>query len=126
MGGKLTIHREAHKRKPYKRKSGVKVKGAEVKGSTFEIKDRGKPGRTPKSERFFHPKVHTGWEAGMPAEKRRRLVKKAHEGDLLASGRSMVALANVQHRINPDVAQKARADADYFFRELARRKKKKR
>jgi hypothetical protein len=113
---KLTVHRDSHKRGPYTRKDKVKVRGAKVKGSTFKIKDRGAPGRTPKSQQFFHPKVHTGWKADMPMAERRRLVWKAHKGDLLASARSMQALSNVQREINPDVAVKARSDAVYFFR----------
>ena len=104
MRAKLIVHRDSHKRKSVK-----------VKGSTFEIKDRGKLGRTPKSQQFFRPKVHTGWKADMPASKRRGLVLKAHKREFLASARSMQALSNIQHRINPDVAAKAKADADYFL-----------
>jgi hypothetical protein len=110
---KLRVKRKAHKRN-----------GTKIPASTFLIKDRGKKGRTPEEDRFFQPEVHTGWKAGMSAEKRRRLVKKAHKSDLLAAGRSMQALANVQHRINPDVAKKAKSDADYFYRLHAKRKKK--
>jgi hypothetical protein len=113
---KLRVRRKAYKRKPYTRKGGVRVEGAKVPATTFSIKDRGKPGRTPEEERFFDPQVHTGWKADMPAGKRRNLVRRAHKGDILASARAMQALANVQHRINPDVARKAKADADYFFR----------
>lgn len=69
-----------------------------------------------KVQRFFHPKVETGWKADMPMDKRRRLMLRAHGGDYLASGRAMTALANVQKRINPEVAKKAHADAEYFYK----------
>jgi len=121
---KLRVKRKAHKRKAYTRKGGVRVKASRVPATTFSVTDRGKPGRTPEEERFYHPKVHTGWKADMSAEERRRRVKSAHKGDLLASARSMQALSNVQHRINPGVAAKAKADADYFFRLNAKRKRR--
>lgn len=113
---KLRVRRKSYIRKAYTRKDGTRVKASRVPSSSFRIKDRGKKGRTPKSGQFYHPKVKTGWEAGMPMEERRRKVLGAHKGDALASGRGMIALSNVQHRINPDVAKKARSDADYFFR----------
>lgn len=71
--------------------------------------------------RFFHPKVHTGWEKGMPAAKRRRLVLKAHKGSYLSSARSMQALANVTQ--DGPTADKAHADAKYFYREYKRSKR---
>lgn len=109
------------KRKAYTAiRDGKKVKVS--KSKSFLIKDRGAKGRTPESEKFFEPKVHTGWQADMPAEERRRKVLRAHKSDALAAARSMQALSNVQHRINPDTAQKAKSDADYFFA-LNRKKK---
>jgi hypothetical protein len=116
MRRKLKVRRKGYRRGAYTRKGGVRVKESKVSGSSFSIRDRGKPGRTPKSQRFFHPKRHTGWRADMPAERRRSLVKSAHGGNLLSSARSMQALANVQRRINPSVSAKAKSDADYFFR----------
>ena len=116
---KLRINRKAHTRK-----GCASTKTIRVPRTTFLIKDRGAKGRTPEEDRFFEPKVRMGWKADMPAGKRRRLAKKAHKGDLLATGRSMIALANVQHRINPSVAAKAKADANYFFRLYAKRGRK--
>jgi hypothetical protein len=52
----------------------------------------------------------------MPVKKRRALVVKAHKGDYLAAARSMLALANIQIRINPAVSREARKDADFLFR----------
>ena len=99
----ITIHR-----KGYTRKDGVRVKA-----STFQVKDKGARGRTPKSERWYAPKVHSGWEKGMPLTKRRGLVLRAHKGDVLASARAMQALAN----ITTDTATRraAQSDAKYFY-----------
>lgn len=119
----LTVKRKAYKRKPYTRKGGVHVKGTSIPKATFKIKDKGKKGRTPKSQQFYHPKVKTGWESDMPMAKRRRLALKGHKGDELATARGLLALSNVQKRINPEVSRKARADADYFFG-LNRKKKR--
>jgi len=97
------------KRKAYKRKDG-----SMVKATTFKIRDRGKKGRTPKSEQFFHPKTHTGWKKGMALSTRRGKVLKAHGNSFLAAARSMQLLANVTN----DAATRhaARADALYFFK----------
>ncbi len=110
---KLRVDRKAYKRKAYRRKDGTVVKSTRIKRSISLVTDRGKKGRTPESQQFFHPKVHTGWEKDMSAEERRRRVLSAHKGDELAAGRSMQALANV----TTDSATKsaARADALYFY-----------
>lgn len=113
---KLRVHRKAYKRKSYVRKDGVRVSRAKVPKTTFKIKDRGKKGRTPKAKRFFEPRVKTGWKKGMPASERRRLVLSAHKGDVLASGRSSQALANVT--TDRETKSAARADAQHFFRQL--------
>jgi len=105
-------------RKAYTRKDGTRVKA-----TTYKIKDRGARGRTPKAKRWFEPSVETGWEADMPMIKRRRLALRAHKGNELATARGLLALSNVQKRINPVVSRKARSDADYFF---ARHKKTRR
>lgn len=97
------------------RKAYIRKDGTRVKGTTFKIKDRGAKGRTPKAERWYEPGVETGWKADMPMAKRRRLALRAHKGDELATARSLLALSNVQKRINPVVSRKARSDADYFF-----------
>lgn len=112
---KLIVRRKAYTRKAYVRKDGTRVKASRVGSSTFSVKDRGKRGRTPESLKFYEPKVKTGWEADMPEERRRRLALRAHKGDVLATGRGLQALSNIQHRINPTVSRKAKADADYFF-----------
>jgi len=103
---KLTV-----RRKSYTRKDGTRVKSA-----TFEIKDRGARGRTPKKKRWFEPGEPLGWVADDPMDKRRRIALRHRGGDYLATARALLALANVQKRINPAVSRKARADANYFFR----------
>ncbi len=109
---KLLIDRKAHKRKAHKR-DGTHVKSSSVGRARFRTKD--KPGRTPKSKRWYEHKVETGWEKGMPTMKRRRLVLRAHKGDYLASGRAMQALVNVT--TDKPTRVRARSDALYFFRE---------
>jgi hypothetical protein len=112
--GKLTVKRKGYKRKAYKRKGGVRVKASKVKGSSFSVRDRGKPGRTPKSQRFFHPKRHTGWRKTQSVTTRRRLMLKAHGGDYLAAARALIALHNVT--TDAETKRLAYADADFFFR----------
>ena len=96
------------KRKAYIRKGGTKVKA-----TSFKIKDRGAPGRTPKSKQFYHPKVHSGWSKDMPMAERRRLALRAHKGNYLSAARSLQALSNVT--TDKTTKQKAAADAKYFF-----------
>jgi hypothetical protein len=110
---KLKINRKPYHRKSYVRKDGTRVKASDVKGSSFSVKDRGKPGRTPKSEQFYHPKVEMGWHKGQSATTRRRLALKAHGGDNLATARALQALANVT--TDSTTARLARQDALYFY-----------
>jgi len=77
-------------------------------------KDTGKPGRTPKSERWLPKLEVTGWQHDLPPEERRHLVLEANDYDYLKSAREMQALANVQ--TNKSVKAKMRADAHYFFK----------
>jgi len=82
--------------------------------------DVGKPGRTPISERWYHPKVETGWEKDMPAEERRKLMLDAHGGDYLAAARALQALANVTQ--DRTTRARAAADARYFYLEYRKYK----
>lgn len=72
-----------------------------------------------RKQKWYHPKVETGWHAESPIHERRALVLKAHKGDNLAAGRSMQALANIQIS-SPNgskfAAEEATKDAEYFFR----------
>lgn len=71
--------------------------------------------------KWFKPKKRkTGWSKFLPAKIRRARSLKAHKGDLLASGRSIQALANLT--TDKRTERLARADARYFFREYAKTK----
>ena len=104
---KLRVHR-----KGYTRKGGV-----HVGPTTFLIKDRGKRGRTPEAERWYHPTVETGWRKTDTAETRRRKALRAHGGDELAAARGLQSLANVT--LDTATKRLARADALYFYRRHA-------
>jgi hypothetical protein len=110
---KLRVRRKAYKRKPYTQKGGVRVEGTKVPATTFSIKDRGKPGRTPEEERFYYPKVTMNWHKTQGATVRRRNALKAHSGNYLATARALIALHNVT--TDTETKQKAYADAHYFF-----------
>jgi hypothetical protein len=104
-------------------KSKIRVTAQRESGAvSYLTEDKGKPGKTPENERWYEPTVTTGWKKEMPEEQRRRLVLEAHQGDLLASGRAMMALANVTN----DQATKssAKKDAFYFYREQRNLKSK--
>lgn len=111
---KLRVSRKSYTRKAYTRKDGTRVRASKVGLATFKIRDRGKPGRTPKSERFFNPQVRTGWRKDQPAALRRAKSLKAHKKDMLATARSLQSLANVT--IDKETRKAARSDAQYFFR----------
>ncbi|MFH1031172.1 MAG: hypothetical protein V1767_01175 [Chloroflexota bacterium] len=96
------------------RKSYVRKDGTVVKGTTYYTKDKGKPGKTPESEKFYHPKVEMHWHKDQSsAEVRRANALKAHNGNELATARALQALANVT--TDAETAKLAKADADYFF-----------
>lgn len=85
-----------------------------MKATTFKVKDKGAPGRTPKSKRWFRPSLHTGWDKNLPQETRVAKVVKAHKGNLLSAARSLRALANVT--VDPETHRKATADARVLFK----------
>ena len=66
-----------------------------------------------KSERWFAPTRHTGWQKNLPATKRRQLSLRSHKGDKLATARALQALANVT--TDKQTKKLARADAAYFY-----------
>ena len=88
---------------------------------TYKVKDRGKPGKTPERERWFAPTISTGWSKSLPRAKRINLTVKAHKGDLLASARSLRALANIT--TDRETKQKASADAAILFARYEKQKK---
>ena len=44
------------------RKSYVRKDGTVVKGTTYYTKDKGKPGKTPKSEKWYQHNVEMNWQ----------------------------------------------------------------
>lgn len=103
-----------------------KIRVTQIRGGkkiSFLTKDKGKVGKTPKAQRWNGDvlETKTGWRKDMPMVKRRSLVLKAHGNDYLASGRAMQALANLS--ADKETSRKAGADAKYFFREYAKRKR---
>lgn len=74
--------------------------------------------------KWFEPgDIPTGWRASDSQEKRIRTIVKSKAGDLLASGRALIALSNIQAKQNPAVARKARSDADLLLKRYRRSKK---
>jgi hypothetical protein len=95
-------------RKPYTRKDGTRVKGA-----TYYAPDRGEPGKTPESKKWYEHNVEMNWHKDDPPGMRRSNALKAHKGDELATARALQALANVT--ADTETASAAKADADFFF-----------
>ncbi|MHB8085167.1 MAG: hypothetical protein ACYDHZ_05045 [Dehalococcoidia bacterium] len=95
------------------REGYIRKDGTVVKGTTYYTKDKGKPGKTPDDEKFYHPKVEMHWHKDQTAEVRRANALKAHNGNTLATARALQALANVT--TDAETARLAKSDADYFF-----------
>jgi hypothetical protein len=95
------------------RKSYTRKDGTVVKETTYYTEDKGKPGKTPESQKFYHPKVEMNWHKDESQETRRANALKTHGGDELATARALQALANVT--TDPETKKLAKADADYFF-----------
>ena len=110
---KLTVRREGYHRKGYTRKDGTKVSPAYVPPATFKAEDRGKPGRTPKSKRWYKPTTTMNWSKDMPIADRRINALKAHGKDVLATARALQALANVT--TDTKTKKEAQKDADWAF-----------
>lgn len=102
----ITVHRKAYTRKD----------GTHVKAATYQTVDKGKPGETPKSKRFFSLDVKMGWRKDQSAAVRRREALKAHKGNVTATGRALQELSNVT--TDTRTAKLAKTDADYFFKQL--------
>lgn len=95
------------------RKSYVRKDGTQVKGITYLAEDKGKPGKTPESEKFFHPKVKMNWHKDLPADVRRSNALEAHGGDVLATARALQELSNVT--TDAETKRLSKEDANYFF-----------
>jgi len=66
------------------------------------------------TDRWFTSGDPLGWRKKDSAEKRRRTALRARGGDLLATARALMALANVSQ--DRGTVRRARADALYFYR----------
>ena len=95
------------------RKAYVRKDGTVVKGASYYTKDKGKPGKTPKSEKWYQHNVEMNWHKDEPAKVRRANALKAHKGDELATARALQALSNVT--TDPETSKLAKTDADCFF-----------
>ena len=85
--------------------------GTESKRKVKRTKKRRKS--RSRKEKWFRPKIHSGWKKSQPVATRRRLVLQAHGGDLLSAARSKIALANVTE--DSETRVKAKEDARYFL-----------
>jgi len=81
--------------------------------SAYYTKDKGKPGKTPESEKWYQHNVEMNWHKDEPAEVRRANALKAHKGDELTTARALQALSNMT--TDPETSKLAKTDADYFF-----------
>ena len=89
-------------------------KGKLIRRKAYTRADVGAPGRTPKAERWYEPKVtETGWSKEEDQETRIQLMLEAHDYDYLAAARALNALANVTK--DKSTAAKARSDAKRLF-----------
>ena len=118
----LKVKRKGYWRGPYtyvRNGKVVNVKKSWVPETTFMTEDKGKPGRTPESEKFFEPKRHTGWKKTMTAATRRSKLlnatdkKKSVHDRYVEAGRMIQELANVT--TDEETKTRAKEDADYFF-----------
>lgn len=92
---KIRVRRRGYRRKSYTRKAftekrdgktihepAARVKGAHVPPTEYYTEDRGAPGRTPESKKWFNPKGHLhGWHASQDSEQRHQHLEEASRGD---------------------------------------------
>ena len=65
-------------------------------------------------KKWYQPfKKDTDWHKDLPAEKRREIMLKAHEGDVLAAAYALQSLANIT--TDPETREASHSDASYFF-----------
>ena len=125
---KKVIHRKAWTDKyGHKHPASTYVRPAQtVKREAHLRPDVGEVGRTPKSERWFEPKEHSGWRKVDTSAKRRKTifdttVKQQKAGKYtkwvdpyLLCARRLTALANVT--TDSETEKKANVDAKYFYK----------
>ena len=80
-------------------------------------------------DKWFKPKVHTGWRQTQSAATRRRKLlastdkKMPMRSRYLLAGKRIQALSNVNIRRNEKTSNIAKSDAKYFFKKLRKMKK---
>jgi hypothetical protein len=104
----IMVHRKAYTRKD----------GTQVKATTYKAEDRGEPGKTPESQKWYEHGAEMDWHKEMPESTRRSNALSAHGGDELATARALQALSNVT--TDAETKKLAKADAEYFFAKHAR------
>jgi hypothetical protein len=82
------------------RKAYVRKDGTVVKGTSYYTKDKGKPGKTPESKKWYQHNVEMNWHKDEPAKVRRTNALKAHKSNVTT---------------DPETSKLAKTDADYFF-----------
>lgn len=118
----VKVEAVTYTRKAYVDCWGHKHPAVIVKREGYKKKvKRSRKRRTPKGKRWYAPKVRSGWSKDMPAAERRKLLLRAHKGNLLAAARSKQALANVT--ADEETRVLALADAKYFFKLYKRAEK---
>ena len=113
----LEIHRRGYKRKAYtmhRKRKKIYVKATRVKPTTYKARDRGKPGKTPKSKQWFHPKrkLKVGsreWKATHKAASRRRILASLVKRRGYAT---VVRELNALRNVTTDAKTKQAATAD--------------
>ena len=81
--------------------------------------------RTKKKERWFAPASSLNWSKSDSQTNRRKAALAARGGNTLAAARGLQALSNVNSSSKGDAEthRKALADAKYFYRLYAKKKK---
>lgn len=111
-----------YKRKAYVDRFGYRHPATTVKRRVAKpAKKRKRRKSTKGKRRWYVPKVRSGWKKTQPARTRRKLLLKAHGGNLLSAARSKQALANVTE--DEETRVLALADAQYFFEQYKKEKK---
>lgn len=101
-------------------KGYIKEDGTEVRGHLTP--DKGKPGHTPKKDRWFAPKRPLNWEKDESQEKRIRMAIASRPKNMtphnriLSASRALQSLANVS--TDRETVEKASSDAKTLRRRL--------
>jgi len=75
-------------------------------------------------KKWFKPGEPLNWSKEDSQKRRRINALKSRHGDYLATGRALLALANITK--DSETRRKAKSDSEYFFRKYRERKSKKR